>query len=133
MGRTADPVHRSRFSTLLIDVPAAEADASAGFWSQALGTGTEPEPGEPQFVSLPGAFPGLVVAVQALREGEARFHVDVETDDVDAEVRRLTGLGAVEVSAWQGCRTLRAPGGHLLCVIPVHDPEGFAAHATAWA
>jgi hypothetical protein len=28
---------------------------------------------------------------------------------------------------------LRAPGGHLLCVIPVHsDPGAFAAQATTW-
>ncbi|NYD20889.1 VOC family protein [Kineococcus aurantiacus] len=125
-------MHRSRFSTLLVDVPRAEAARAVGFWSAALGTGAEPEPGQPQFVSLPGAFPGLVVAVQALEEGQARFHVDVETDDVAAETARLTALGAVEVSAWEGCRTLRAPGGHLLCVIPVHDPAGFAQHATTW-
>jgi hypothetical protein len=29
--------------------------------------------------------------------------------------------------------TLRAPGGHLLCVIPVHsDPDAFKAQATTW-
>ncbi len=40
---------------------------------------------------------------------------------------------AVEESSWQGCRTLRVPGGHLLCVIPVHtDPEVFADVAQTW-
>lgn len=126
-------MHRSRFSTLLIDVPRADAERSAGFWSSVLGTTAEPEPGEPQYTSLPGAFPGLVVAVQALDEGEPRMHVDVETDDVDAETERLLGLGAVEVSSWEGCRTLRAPGGHLLCVIPLHsEPGEFLAHARVW-
>lgn len=34
---------------------------------------------------------------------------------------------------WLDCRILRAPGGHLLCVIPQHsDPEVFARHATVW-
>jgi len=37
------------------------------------------------------------------------------------------------VSSWQGCHTLRAPGGHLLCVIPLHsDPDLFAERAQTW-
>ncbi|SDT39721.1 VOC family protein [Jiangella sp. DSM 45060] len=126
-------MHRSRLSTLLIDAPAAEAARSVAFWTAALGTTSQSPPGEPQFHGLPGVVPGLVTAVQSLEDGPSRYHVDIETDDVAAEVARLTGLGAVEVGEWQGCHTLRAPGGHLLCVIPVHsDPAEFAAAATAW-
>jgi len=55
-------VHRSRFSTLLIDAPTSEAPAAATFWSAALGVPTRSVPGEEQFTSLPEAFPGLVVA-----------------------------------------------------------------------
>jgi Glyoxalase-like domain len=63
----------------------------------------------------------------------ARYHVDIETDDVAAEVQRLTDLGAVERATWQGCHTLEVPGGHLLCVIPVHsDPDTFARLAHTW-
>jgi hypothetical protein len=66
-------------------------------------------------------------------EDTARYHVDIETDDVPAEVARLTALGAVEESSWQGCHTLRAPGGHLLCVIPVHSDEAtFMALSQQW-
>jgi hypothetical protein len=62
-----------------------------------------------------------------------RYHVDIETDDVPAETARLTALGAVEVARWQGCHIMRAPGGHLLCVVPVHtDAEFFAEHARVW-
>ncbi|RJK94762.1 VOC family protein [Vallicoccus soli] len=127
-------MHRSRLSTLLVDVPAADAGRSAAFWSGALGAPPRHPPGEPGFTELAGAVPGLVTAVQALGGADApRYHVDLETDDVDAEVARLVGLGAVEVSAWQGCRTLRAPGGHLLCVVPLHsDPGEFAAAARTW-
>jgi hypothetical protein len=124
-------VHRSRLSTLLVDAPADEAPRSAAFWSAALGVPATPSV-EAQFTDLPGAVPGLVTSVQAI-EGEARYHVDIETDDVDAEVARLLGLGATEESSWQGCRTLRAPGGHLLCVIPVHsDPGDFERTAHTW-
>ncbi|GAB2587290.1 VOC family protein [Kribbella endophytica] len=126
-------MHKSRVSTLLIDVPQAEAPRAKDFWSAALGVRTGSPPGEPQYISLYDAVPGLVTAVQVLEEGEARYHLDIETDDVDAETARLIGLGAVEVSSWQGCNTLRVPGGQLVCVIPVHsDPEEFAAKATPW-
>ena len=125
-------MHRSRVSTLLIDAPSDEAAASAAFWTAALGVGAHQPPGEPQFMSLDGGFAGLVAAVQAV-DDQARYHLDVETDDVAAETARLCALGAVEVSRWLECRTLRVPGGHLLCVIPVHsDPAAFAAQARTW-
>lgn len=82
---------------------------------------------------LPDVLPDLVVAVQAVDDAP-RYHLDVETDDVDAETARLVALGAVPVAAWQGCRTLRAPGGLLLCVIPQHsDDETFRRLARVWA
>ena len=125
-------MHRSRFSTLLIDVPRAEAPAAAEFWSSALGVPARSVPGEDQFTSLPGAFPELVTAIQAI-DDSPRYHIDIETDDLDAETARLIGLGAVEIGRWLECRTLRAPGGHLLCVIPVHSaPETFQRLAHVW-
>jgi hypothetical protein len=125
-------VHRSRLSTLLIDVPTAQAPAAAGFWSAALGVPARPAPGEEQFTDLPGSAPHLVVAVQAI-DDQPRYHLDIETDDVAAETARLIGLGAVEVGRWLDCRTLRAPGGQLLCVIPRHsDAETFDAYARTW-
>ncbi len=125
-------MHRSRLSTLLIDAPADHAAASAAFWSAALGVTTHSPPGEPQFETLEDCLPDLVVAVQSV-DDTARYHLDIETDDVPAEVRRLVDLGAVEVSSWQGCHTLRVPGGHLLCVIPLHsDRATFERLAQTW-
>jgi len=125
-------MHRRRLSTLLIDAPADRAGASAAFWAAALGVPTDSPPGEPQFHTLQGCLPDLVVSVQAVHDA-ARYHVDIETDDVAAEVQRLTELGAVEVGSWEGCHTLEVPGGHLLCVIPLHsDPATFARLARTW-
>jgi hypothetical protein len=124
--------HRSRLSTILIDASSGEAPAVAAFWSEALGVPARTVPDEQQFTSLHGALPGLVLAVQAV-DDQARYHVDIETDDVEAETRRLIGLGAVEVGRWLECVTLRAPGGHLVCVIPCHgDPETFERLSQAW-
>ncbi|SDD49912.1 VOC family protein [Auraticoccus monumenti] len=125
-------MHRSRLSTLLIDVREEEVGAAAGFWSAALGVPAEPVPGEPQFTSLPDAVPGLVTAIQGVADAP-RYHLDLETDDVDAETARLVGLGAVELREWAGCRVLQVPGGQLVCVIPVHsDPQEFAAASRRW-
>jgi glyoxalase superfamily protein len=126
-------MHRSRLYALIIDTPTAEAEASAGFWAAALGADARPVPDEPEFTGLAGAFPGLTTAVQAVDDAP-RYHLDIETDDVAAEVARLTALGAVLVSRRLDCHTLRAPGGHLVCVVPVEsDHELFVAGSQTWA
>jgi hypothetical protein len=126
-------MHRSRLVGILIDTPAAQAGAAADFWSAALGVPTWPAPGEEQFTVLDGAAPGLLTVIQSVGDGGPRYHIDIETDDLEAEVARLTALGAEPVTTWQEAHTLRAPGGHLFCVVPVHSaPETFASKATTW-
>jgi hypothetical protein len=125
-------MHRSRLFALFFDTPAADARRAADFWAQALGAPARPDADEPQFIMLHGALAELRVGVQAVDDAP-RYHVDIETDDLDAEVARLAGLGAVEVARWLDCHLLRAPSDHLVCVIPVHsDPEFFVAHARVW-
>jgi hypothetical protein len=125
-------MHRSRLVGILIDTPAAQAGATADFWSAALGVPARPVPGEEQYTVLDGAAPGLLTVIQSVDDAP-RYHVDIETDDLAAEVARLTALGAEPVSSWQDAHTLRAPGGHLFCVVPVHsDPETFARSARTW-
>ncbi|MEU4715013.1 VOC family protein [Micromonospora purpureochromogenes] len=125
-------MHRSRVYAVLIDAPHAEAARAAAFWSAALGVPTEADPKYPQFVGLHGALPGLVTAVQAVDDAP-RFHLDFETDDVEAETARLVALGATQVARWLECRILRVPGGHLVCVLPVESPpEVFDAQARTW-
>jgi hypothetical protein len=125
-------VHRSRLFGIFVDTPAPDAGAAANFWSAALGVPARPVAGEEQFTALDGALPDLALDVQAI-DGAPRYHVDIETDDVAAEVARLTALGAEPVSRWLDCHTLRAPGGHLLCVVPVHsDAETFQRLARTW-
>ena len=125
-------MHRSRFSTLLIDVAVADAKKASVFWSAALGVQGKPVPDEEQFTSLPHAVPGLVTAIQAVND-EPHYHLDMETDDVDAETARLVALGAVEKARWLNCRTLEVPGGQLFCVIPLHsDPDEFIKAANVW-
>ena len=126
-------MHRSRVYAILIDTPLADADEAAAFWSAALGARAELVAGEPQFISLHDALPGLIAAVQAV-DDTPRYHIDIETDDVEAETARLISLGATQINRWLECRVLRAPGGHLLCVLPVESPaDVFDAQARAWS
>ncbi|NUP03122.1 MAG: VOC family protein, partial [Nonomuraea sp.] len=97
-------MHRSRVYAILIDTPISEAEGAAGFWAAALGATAQPIEGEEQFISLHGAMAaGPVVAVQAV-DDVPRFHLDFETDDIEAETSRLLALGATEVSRWMECR-----------------------------
>lgn len=125
-------MHRSRVYAVLIDTPVAEAGKAADFWSAALGVTAQPFPPAPEFTTLHQAVPGLIMAVQAVDDAP-RVHLDIETDDVEAETTRLVALGAEQVSQWQECRVLRVPGGHLMCVLPVEsDPATFRAQANVW-
>ena len=125
-------MHRSRVYAVIIDVPGEEAERATRFWSAALGVPARALPGEPQFTSLPGAVPGLAVAVQSVDDAP-RIHLDIESDDPDAETARLLALGAEQIGSWQECRILRVPGGQVVCVLPVEsDPELFDSQATTW-
>jgi phosphoribosylformylglycinamidine (FGAM) synthase PurS component len=125
-------MHRSRVYAILIDTPEAEAARAAAFWSAALGVPAQPFPPEPQFTTLHEALPGLITAVQAVNDAP-RFHLDIETDDVEAETARLLALGATQISRWQECHVLRVPGGHLVCILPVESaPDVFDAQAKTW-
>ncbi|BBA95493.1 hypothetical protein RVR_376 [Actinacidiphila reveromycinica] len=125
-------MHRSRGHALVIDARESTAAEAADFRAAALGATARPFPPAPQFTTHHRALPGLVAAVQAV-DDTPRTHLDVETDDVVAETARLTALGAEEVSRWQERRVLRAPGGHLLRVLPVESDAGaFRAQGRVW-
>ncbi|WP_020579977.1 VOC family protein [Actinopolymorpha alba] len=125
-------MHRSRVYAVLIDTPEADAARATAFWSAALGVASRSNSSEPQFIELPEGIPGVVTAIQAVNDSP-RFHLDIETDDVEAETARLLALGATQEAQWQECRVLRVPGGHLICVLPVEsDPDLFEAQANTW-
>jgi hypothetical protein len=123
-------MHRFRLCGLLIDTPLALADQAVTFWAAALGATPDRHQ---EFTGLDGAHPGLDVSIQAV-DDEPRYHLDIETDDVAAEAQRWLALGATEIERSEGCVILRAPSGHLLCIVAVQsDPEFFATHATTIA
>jgi hypothetical protein len=113
--------HFSRVATVVIDVPGGDHDRELSFWEAATGQSL-PQLDYPEYHGgrLHGQDIGLLV--QRLAEGTARIHMDIYTDDLNAEVNRLEGLGAQRVQHAHTWWVMRDPAGLLFCVIP--EPGG---------
>jgi len=115
--------HKSRVCAVLFDVDPASYEAAARFWSGALGRPLDFDPSR-KYTSLPGQLDYLV---QNAAPGHEGVHIDIETDDVDAEVARLEKLGAKKREKVKDWWVMISPGGHPFCVVPVQSkswPQG---------
>ena len=126
--------HRSRLAGFIIDCKDAPIEESARFWSAALGfTIDDPnEGGEGKYAVLGGTPSDLHIEVQRV-DHDSRVHLDIETDDIEAEVARLLALGAREVSRPHDARwvVMQAPTGQRFCVVRPQTKD-FAQRATEW-
>ena len=61
----------------------------------------------------------------------SRVHLDIKTDDVEAEVLRLERLGATRLRQVKHWWIMEAPSGHRFCVIPLH-PEQNVGRLNTW-
>ena len=123
-------MHRSRLTAIAIDVPAAVHEDEAAFWSGALGHPVDPSEHGDAYMTV-GHADGLEVFVQRVGEEAPRYHLDVETDDVDAEVARLEALGATRVEKVRTWWIMRVPAGLLFCVVRP-ERDDFPAGAATW-
>lgn len=72
------------------------------------------------------------ISVQIQRvDHESRVHIDIETDDIPAEVARLEKLGAVVDTRKERWVVMRAPSGQRFCIVRAQRP-GFPKGATTW-
>lgn len=71
-----------------------------------------------------------IVQIQRV-EHESRVHIDIETDDIPAEVARLEKLGAKVVDRLERWVVMQAPTGQRFCVVRVQRP-GFPKNANRW-
>jgi predicted enzyme related to lactoylglutathione lyase len=109
--------HFSRLSIVVFDVPAADNDKEVAFWQAAAGAELTHYTRYPEYHG--GAVTEtLGLLVQRLGDGPARVHVDIHTDDLDAEVARLAALGAERVSQEGHWCVMRDPAGLPFCVVP---------------
>ena len=126
-------MHRSRIGLVLIDHPEEDSEAALSFWGGVQGvTPAQGDADMPEYRSL-----GTIgtVALESQRTGAGtppRLHLDIETDDVPAEVARVLALGATVLEERKSYTILRDPAGLVFCVVPVQTGELFEREALTW-
>jgi hypothetical protein len=125
-------MHRSRINGLLIDCKTDDIDAAARFWAEALGRPVDPDhPGSRGNYRMLATPPGEIsVQIQRVSH-ESRVYIDIETDDIPAEVARLEKLGAEVDTRKERWVVMRAPSGQRFCIVRVQR-AGFSGDATTW-
>ncbi|ALN93191.1 VOC family protein [Lysobacter gummosus] len=116
--------HRSRLAGFIIDCETDDIDTAASFWSAALGLArvdTYDDEGA-QYAQLANAAGELHVEVQKV-DHPSRVHLDIESDDLDAEAERLEKLGAKRIKFVKRWWVMEAPTGHRFCIVRMKHPE----------
>ena len=125
--------HRSRLAGFIIDCQVQDLSTAAAFWSQALGydIGATQVEADAEYTELKNTPADLYVEVQKVGH-PSRVHLDIETDDMDAEVARLEALGAKRVGWVKRWWVMEAPTGQRFCVVNMKD-RAKAPPPNAWA
>lgn len=130
-------MHKSRMAVMVIDcntgAPDAKSrDAAAGFWGEALGRPADAEASkvDQTYTVLGGPDAEMRVLVQMV-DHPSRMHLDIETDDIEAEACRLEALGAKRVSPIKTWLVMEAPTGHRFCLVKPQRPD-FDENANVW-
>jgi len=129
-------MHRSRLAGFIIDCLGEDLDGASDFWSQALGLprrrdkATE-DAGYIKLEMPPGKSLGeMDIEVQRV-DHPSRVHLDIEADDIPAEVARLEKLGAKKIAEIKGWVVMAAPTGHRFCVVRAQSKD-FEKNANSW-
>ena len=123
-------MHHSRLCHLVIDVP--DLDRGARFWSAALNPAEEPLPEQSGPVYRRLRLPDSEIRILLQKTSDKkiskeRMHLDLEADDIEAEVSRLEAFGATrwDHQSERGFEfwVLRDPWGNEFCVLQPEFPE----------
>ena len=125
-------MHKSRLSTLVIDCEAENLEVAEAFWGKALGYGLKHrnELGDENYTQLDSPAEELKILLQRV-DHPSRVHLDIETDDIEAEVKRLESLGAKKIAQIKRWWVMEAPAGHRFCVVQPQR-SGFDEDANVW-
>lgn len=124
-------MHKSRLSNIIIDCQTDDIDAAAVFWAAALGrvAETDADSSEP-YRLIEGAPDEMKILVQAVTH-ESRVHLDIETNDIEAEATRLEKLGARRIAKVKSWWVMEAPTGQRFCVVRPQRVD-FEENANVW-
>jgi predicted enzyme related to lactoylglutathione lyase len=126
-------MHHSRLSTLVIDCAVDDLAPAARFWSEALGKplASIDQDGDGKYAELQTAADEPIILLQKVTHPGC-VHLDIETDDLDAEVARLERLGARRIAfVRERWWVMEAPSGHRFCVVQPQR-EAFGPHLNRW-
>jgi predicted enzyme related to lactoylglutathione lyase len=125
-------VHKSRLAGFIIDCRTDDVDQAARFWSQALGYSLKQSASaeDTGYRLFDTPSDDLHIEVQKV-EHPSRVHLDIEADDIEAEVKRLEKLGAKRVAQVRTWWVMEAPTGQRFCVVRVQRSD-FEANANTW-
>jgi catechol 2,3-dioxygenase-like lactoylglutathione lyase family enzyme len=118
--------HSYLHGELVIVLDCGDLDRSARFWTRVLGYVQASSSAGPYRTLLPADGNGIELLLQRVPEAKrakSRLHLDLRTAELDAEVDRVTGLGARLVTSEpiseDGMRwhVLADPDGNEFCVL----------------
>lgn len=125
-------MHKSRLAGFIIDCKTDDLEGAAHFWSAALGVSLKPSEQEqsPIYRQLATDADDLHIEVQRV-EHDSRVHLDIETNDIEAEARRLEALGAKRVRKINTWLVMEAPTGQRFCLVRPQRSD-FEQAANVW-
>lgn len=125
-------MHKSQLAGFILDCNSDDLQAAADFWGAALGVAAEQSasPDEENYRMLKTAPGDLHIEVQKVAHA-SRVHIDIETDDIEAEVRRLEQLGAKRLDRINTWVVMEAPTGQRFCVVRPQRAN-FEDSANSW-
>ena len=132
-------MHRSRLCYITIDVN--DFEIALKFWKAALNAEqTDDETWEGSVyrrIKVPHS--NMQILLQLVPEekvSKTRMHIDIETDDIDAEAERLILLGAKKYRTVDelGFRfhIMQDPFGNEFCILQTEFPELLETKSTTW-
>ena len=123
-------MHKSRLAGFIIDCKTDDLESAAAFWGGALGLDVRALPAEPKYLQLVDPADRLHIEVQQVSH-PSRVHLDIESDDLEAEARRLEALGAKRVGKVKRWIVMQAPTGQRFCIVRPQRTD-FASAANTW-
>lgn len=126
-------MHRSRLCTVVIDCRVDDLAPAAEFWSRAFGKpiANVDQDGDGKYAELETGDDEPIILLQKVKH-ESRVHLDIETDDLEAEAARLEALGAKRIAfVRERWWVMQAPTGHRFCVVRRQRAE-FGPHLNSW-
>jgi predicted enzyme related to lactoylglutathione lyase len=126
-------MHKSQLAGFIIDCDTDDLESAAEFWGAALGLESKrfKEPDEQNYMHLKTAADDYHIEIQKVNH-PSRVHLDIETDNIEAEVHRLEKLGARRLGPIKRWVVMEAPTGQRFCVVR-QQRSNFNQNAKQWS